>query len=178
MVNYNNSIIYKLCCKNINIKEIYIGSTSNELRKRKNQHKSDCNNVNRKHYNLNVYKFIRENGGFSNWSMIEVERYSAIDKLDLHKRERYYIELLNATLNNNIPNRSQKEYYKNNKDKLLEKQKEYDLNNKDKKKEQIKEHYEKNKQKILEKASEKIECKLCNKIMNISSLNRHNKTFH
>ena len=99
MVNYTKSIIYKLCCKNPEIKQIYIGSTANEIRKRKNQHKSDCYNKNRESYNLYVYQFIRDNGGFQNWSMIIIENYPCENKRKLEQRERYFIELLNATLN-------------------------------------------------------------------------------
>ena len=46
-VDYSKSMIYKLCCKDVNIKEIYVGSTTN-LIKRKYQHKADCYNKNRK----------------------------------------------------------------------------------------------------------------------------------
>ena len=46
-----------------------------------------------------VYTFINENGGWDNWDMIEVERYSGLDKQDLCKRERYHIERLESTLN-------------------------------------------------------------------------------
>ena len=56
--NYQNSLIYKIICKNTNIKEIYIGSTSN-FRLRKYHHKSCCNNENDKHYNLK--KFLYNN---------------------------------------------------------------------------------------------------------------------
>ena len=51
MVNYANGIIYKLCCLDPNITEIYIGSTTNKYR-RKQQHKGICNNVNGKKYNI------------------------------------------------------------------------------------------------------------------------------
>ena len=85
MVNYTKSIIYKLCCKNPEIKEIYVGSTTNFI-KRKYKHKSACNNVKDKDYNYNIYKYIRENGGFSNWDMIEIEKHSCNDKNELHKR--------------------------------------------------------------------------------------------
>ena len=69
MTNYQNAVIYKLCCKDINISEIYIGSTSN-MRIRKSVHKNICNNTSSRNYNSYVYKFIRENGGFINWYMI------------------------------------------------------------------------------------------------------------
>lgn len=172
MVKYNKSIIYKICCKNPEIKEIYIGSTANELRKRKNQHKTDSNNINSKSYNLYVYQFIRDNGGFDNWDIVEVERYCANDKQELHKRERYYIELLGASLNSQIPNRSQKEYEKDNKDKIKEYKQE------DKYKEKVKEYYQANKDKILEKQREKVECDICNKILSRHSLLRHKKNIH
>ena len=151
MVNYNKSIIYKICCKDINIKEIYVGSTANELRKRKSKHKSDCNNVNSHSYNLNVYKFIRNNGGFSNWDIVEIEKYNCNDKQELHKRERFYIELLGASLNSQIPNRSKKEYDEDNKDKILEKEKKRYEDNKEKILQQHKEYREIHKQEIAEK---------------------------
>ena len=189
MVNYNNSVIYKLCSKDINVKEIYVGSTANELRKRKNSHKSDCNNVNRPNYNSNVYKFIRDNGGWDNWDMIIIEKFECNDKLELHKQERYWLEELKATLNSQIPNRSMKEHYKANKDKIkeyyeenkkkkLEKLKEYYEKNKQEIKEKTKEYYENNKDKRNEKNKEKVKCDICNKILSRSSLNRHIKNLH
>ena len=64
MPNYENGLIYKLCCKDANITDIYVGSTTN-FKQRKKEHKADCHNENNKNYNRPVYKFIRENGG--NW---------------------------------------------------------------------------------------------------------------
>ena len=55
--------IYKNGCEN------YIGSTVN-YRKRKNYHKSCCNNEKSINYNFPVYKYIRENGGREDWNMI------------------------------------------------------------------------------------------------------------
>jgi hypothetical protein len=94
--------IYKLVCKDISIKELYIGSTTHFI-KRKYNHKSSCCNVNHKNYNFYVYRFIRDNGGWENWHMIEVEKYVAIDKHDAHRREREVMESLNATLNKSTP---------------------------------------------------------------------------
>ena len=88
--------VYKLCCIDPEIKEIYVGSTKN-LRVRKGQHKSTCHNENAKEYNLNVYQFIRANGGWESWNMVEIERYNAIDKRNLLTRERYWLENLKAT---------------------------------------------------------------------------------
>ena len=179
MVNYNNGKIYKLCCKDINVKEIYVGSTCNELKVRKYQHKSHCNNDKSKKYNINVYKFIRENGGFENWDIVIIEKYKECnDKLELHQRERYYLELLGATLNSQIPNRSQKEWHEDNK----EHKKQYREYNKDKIKEKDKDYYQKNKEHkkeyYKEYNKEKVKCNICNKEMTKNSLTRHKRTIH
>jgi len=125
-VDYSNSIIYKLCCNDPNVTEIYVGSTTN-FKSRKYCHKTNCNNNSEKNknYNLKVYKFIRDNGGFQNWSMIMLEQYNCENKKQLQSRERYYIELLKSSLNNNIPTRTKQEYNIDNKDKLKEYQKKY-----------------------------------------------------
>jgi hypothetical protein len=156
MVNYNKSSIYKLCCNDLNIKEIYIGSTTN-FTKRKQKHKSNCININSPHYHVKVYKFMRENGGWTNWSMILIDNVSCENKLELHKIERDYIEKNNSILNCHIPGRTQKEfyeknkeYYDDNKEKILKQKNEYYQKNK----ENYKEYYEKNKEKIKERINE------------------------
>ena len=50
-----------------------------------------------------VYKFIRENGGWINWEMVEVDKFSCVDSNEALKHERHYIELLKATLNKVMP---------------------------------------------------------------------------
>ena len=64
--------IYKLCCNDTDITEEYVGSTKN-FNRRRASHKSNCNNEKSKEYNYNVYHFIRVNGGFNNWRMIQLE---------------------------------------------------------------------------------------------------------
>jgi hypothetical protein len=109
MSRYANGIIYKLCCRDTDIQEIYIGSTC-AFRKRKGGHKSICHNTSSKGYNLAVYAFIRGNGGWDNWDMIQIEAYAAVSKLDLLSRERHWIETLKPELNREIPGRTDKEY--------------------------------------------------------------------
>ena len=162
-VNFNNSMIYKLCCRDTEITDIYVGSTTN-FKTRKNMHKSSCCNENGKSYNLNVYQFIRENGGWDNWDMILIEKFKCSNKLELLKRERYYIETLNARLNSRIPSRSKKEQMK-----------EYREKNKDKIKKQTKEYYEKNKEQIKEKRKKKIICK-CGASVSKRNISTHKKS--
>ncbi len=122
-IDYSKCIMYKLCCKDINITDCYIGHTS-DFRKRKATHKSDCNNPNNKRYNLNVYQFIRANGGWYNFDMVMIEEYKCSSSLEAAKRERELYEELKATLNKNVPSRSNTEYYKDNFDRINEKKKE------------------------------------------------------
>jgi hypothetical protein len=159
MVNYSNSSIYKICCLDPSIKDVYVGSTTN-LKIRKQNHKNCCNNSNHKSYNFPVYKLIRENGGFENWEMIEIEKYQATDKRQLHTRERYWLETLEATLNKLVPTRTTKEYYEDNKESVIKKTIEY---------------YEKNKQLLNEKRKVKMTCE-CGSIHRKDEKSRHIKT--
>jgi hypothetical protein len=175
-INYENACIYEIVCKDVNITERYIGSTTNLIQRRK-EHKSRCNNANCKHYNTFVYQFIRANGYFENWDVVLIERViDCKDKENLHKRERYYIEEKKAELNKQKPLRTDKEYYEENKEALMEQRKKYSENNKDKIAEQNKKYsdnnkdkkkayYEKNKEKILEKSKEYYENKKLIKIL-------------
>ena len=200
-IDYSKGLIYKLCCKDPQIEDIYIGSTTNFIQRKKN-HKSDCNNKNRKHFLNNKYKFIRETGGFENWDIILIEYYPCNSKKELECRERYYIEKLKATLNHQLPGRSDKEYYQDNKDKINQQSKEWRKDNIDKStqyekeyrknnKHKIREYVEKNKEKIKEYKKEyrknnecklrelnriKIECKFCKSIIQKYKLNRHQQT--
>ena len=130
-IDYSQTIIYKLVCNDINIPDCYVGHTTDYTR-RKQRHKTACNNINDKLYNCNVYLFIRDNGGWYNWSMVVIENYACNSSLEARKKERYYIEQLKATLNSNIPTRTIQQYYNDNKEKILEYKQEYYNDNKDK----------------------------------------------
>jgi hypothetical protein len=157
MPNYSDSIIYKLCCRNTDIEYYYIGSTINFSR-RKSEHKSICNNENHHNHNMPVYKYIRENGEWDNFDMIQIESYNAKDKRDLHSRERYWIEKLKPKLNINIPTRTQKESYVANRESKLEYVKKYRADNKDMIHIKSKKFREKHKEKIQKKYQEKFSC--------------------
>jgi hypothetical protein len=124
------------------------------MRRRKWAHKTNCNNETSKEYNFKVYQFIRDNGGWDNWDMIEVERFEAIDGNDARKKERYWVEELKANLNSNIPSRTQKEWVEDNKEYKIEYKKEWYEDNKEKINEKHKEYRKNNKEKIAEKSKE------------------------
>jgi hypothetical protein len=101
-INYENTIIYKIVCKDLNIEDAYVGHATDYI-KRKSTHKCSCNNDKCKNHNLKIYLKIRENGGWDNWEMIEIEKYPCHDKNEACARERYWYEELNSRLNTRIP---------------------------------------------------------------------------
>jgi hypothetical protein len=97
-MDYSKSVIYKICSRDKSITDVYIGSTTSFVR-RKNSHKSTCNNETDKGYNLYVYGFIRESGGWNEWEMIQIEEYPCTSRRELEFREEQIRTELNATLN-------------------------------------------------------------------------------
>ena len=91
-IDYSNTIIYKIFCKNKNINEVYIGHTTN-LIKRKYQHKIESKNILNK--KLNIYNTIRENGGWDNWDMLEITTYNCKNSEEARIKENEYYKLIN-----------------------------------------------------------------------------------
>ncbi len=102
MPEYANTIIYKIVCNDLTITNCYVGHTTN-FTKRKAQHKESCSTTTGAHYNYKIYTIIRENGGWSNWSMIEIEKFPCLDANEARARERHWYELNNSTLNSRQP---------------------------------------------------------------------------
>jgi hypothetical protein len=104
-IDYKKTIIYKIVCLDLDIKDNYVGSTTCFV-KRECKHKADCNNKK----NLKIYNIINNNGGWNNWEMIEIEKYPCTDSNEARMRERYYYEQLKSTMNSHNPNRTHKEW--------------------------------------------------------------------
>lgn len=117
-MDYSKTIIYKLVCNSLNVNHRYVGYTTN-FTKREYSHKNAAINETNKNYNDKIYQIIRENGGWDNWSMIQLEQCS---KQEATARQRYYYELLNADMNIRCPGRTKKEYLEQTK----EQKKQYD----------------------------------------------------
>ena len=111
--DYSKGFIYKLCCKDVNVKEIYVGSSIN-MKHRKNQHKTACNNINSPKYSQKNYQYIRENGGWDNWSMIWIKDYPSNSKRELEAEEDKIMRELNSSLNSNntIFNKEKRKEYR------------------------------------------------------------------
>ena len=111
MPDYSKTSIYKIVCTDPNVKECYVGSTCN-LSRRKTRHKNDCYYKDSKCFNYPVYKFIRENGGFENWTVIQLHEFSCENKQEKDKVEREWIEKIKPELNGNVPAKTKEEYKK------------------------------------------------------------------
>ena len=205
--DFSKTKIYKIVCKDVSIPELYVGHTTKMI-KRKYNHKDACCKEHKKEYNQYKYQFIRENGGWDNFEFVVIEDYPCNNVEEATRRERYWVENLNATLNKTLPSRTSKEYYETHKedikeqrkeyreknhDKILEKKKEYYYANQEEQKlkskefrethqEYIKEYktkwYDENKERLSEKNKEKSKCE-CGMEYTKSNKSRHFKTqFH
>lgn len=98
-IDYKNTIIYKIVHKDdYENTNIYIGSTTDFIR-RKNNHKDCSQNLNKKSYNDKKYQYIRENGGWGDFNMVEVEKFPCNDGNEARAREEYWRSYFNAQLN-------------------------------------------------------------------------------
>jgi hypothetical protein len=126
---------------------IYVGSTCLPLHQRFYTHKNSCFNKNGKDYNIHFYKAIRETNNINDWYIELYENYECDNKEQLLKREGEIIRQI-GTLNKTISGRTDKEYYIDNKDKILQERKEYYDVNEEKIKEYTKSNYHINKKDI------------------------------
>ena len=149
-IDYSNTSFYKIVCRDLSIADLYVGHTTDFVR-RKNGHKTVCNNPLSNSHEIYLYRFIRENGGWSNFDMILIEQTACLNKLDAEKKERQYIEELNATLNQVLPSRTKKEWAEDNKERLTEYKHNWHMSNRDKLLERKKENYIEKKQEINQK---------------------------
>jgi len=146
MVNYNEGKIYKIESTLGNM--VYYGSTTKKrLCDRMTTHRGDYNKWLKGKSNLVMVYNLFEEYGLENCKIILVENCPCESRDELHAREAHYIRNFEC-VNKCIPNRTNKEYYEDNKVKIAEKAKVYREVNKDK----IKEYREVNKDKILDKA--------------------------
>ena len=155
-IDYSKTIIYKLIHKeDYNNANIYIGSTINFI-VRKNKHKYCCNNENLIEYNEKKYRYIRENGGWDEWRMIEVEKYPCNDRREAEAREEYWRSYFNSQLNSKKSYRTDEEL------------KEYNTK-------YFKERYERDKAVFLKHQQEKLICE-CGCIIGRGNMRDHKKT--
>lgn len=167
MPNYQNGKIYVL--RSYQTDDIYIGSTTQKLCKRKVEHQSKYKN------------YLQCKGNYtSSFEIIKypdcyielLELYSCKNRCELIAREGYYIRK-NMCINKRVAGRTKKQYYAENKKHILDyhkqyyetnkqiindKHKQYQELNKDKLKQRSKQYYKNNKEEIKEKRKIKHTC--------------------
>ena len=148
----NNGLIYKI---ELNENDIYIGSTTKKLCRRQGQHNYDL----KKKPHRKLYKSCIENN-ITNIKCVWVADVIFNSNAELRMVEETYRKELNGNLNT-------KKCYSTEEDK-----KEYDKEYKKENKDKIKK-YRENSEK---KRKEKIKCNLCGCTMNKPSLKKHQKT--
>jgi len=96
-IDYTNTIIYKI--QHTEKEElIYVGHTT-DFTKRKSAHKLTTRSEKDKAYNRNLYKMIRDNGGWESFNMIEVKKFSCASKREAEAEEDKVMRELKATMN-------------------------------------------------------------------------------
>ena len=148
IIDYSQTTIYKIFCKDEQITDIYVGHTTN-FAKRKYQHKSACNRGDK----LKLYETIRKNGGWDNWNIYEIAKYNCNDNTEARIKEQYHYELLKSTLNSVSPYKDKTKYFCEKCNIYCENEVSYNK------------HIQMNKHKedwISKKLLDKYQCELCN----------------
>ncbi len=94
-----NFVMYKICPKNKELQFCYVGQTENFANRKRQHIRNTTNESDKKHYHLKHYQTIRENGGWDEWEMIELEKFNGKTKVEARIREQELIKEHNATLN-------------------------------------------------------------------------------
>jgi len=148
--DYKNGKIYKIEPVNGDDGDIYIGSTTKKyLSQRMTAHKYSYTQWKKNNILTNISSFnLFDKYGVENCKITLLEIYSCESNDELKAKEAEYIKLYNC-VNKNIPNRTQKEYYSDNKEYILDRCKQFYVDNKDKIIERNKEWSNNNKEKHL-----------------------------
>ncbi len=139
--------IYKIWSVS-NPEMVYYGSTQQQVCKRLNDHRRDYDRW-KKTNNRRLFtsSFLIIDMGEYEYATLESMEFE--EKFELKNRERFYIEN-NTCVNCRVPNRTNKEWYEENREILSEKKKIYAKANKEKFDDYNKKYQEENKEKIRE----------------------------
>lgn len=97
-IDYGNTTIYKISCKDSKVKDVYVGYTTNFIQ-RKYFHKNNCVSHEATNYDDRLYAVIRKHGGWENWKMENIHICNCEDYNAAKKMVQEYTVMLRATLN-------------------------------------------------------------------------------
>jgi len=172
---------YRFACNDPEIKSSYVGHTTN-FTERKAHHKHNCNSPTNKSYNYKLYQIIRDNGGFENWRMIEIESRLVKDKREAERIETEFMEKFQSDMNTYKAHRIFeteeeycKDYHTQHKEDITKQRASHHLDNKQSHNEISRQHYLDNKEDIKNQKREKIECE-CGVMTVRGHIQRHQKS--
>jgi hypothetical protein len=175
MPDYQRGKIYKIVCNTTGL--TYYGSTCEPtLARRLAGHRTHYGMWKRgtmkKTNKITSFKVLEK----GNYEIVLVEAVPCNSKMELHQRERFYIEN-NDCVNFITPLRTKSEYKIDNREVINEKQKIYYKSHKEEKAVYDAEYKLKNIQKLKEQAAEKYTCE-CGKITKRRHHNRHDLSLY
>jgi hypothetical protein len=147
MPNYQNGKIYTL--RSYQTDDIYIGSTTQSLAKRKGGHKCNYTQFQKgKGHYVTSFEVVK----YDDCYIELLEEYPCENRQQLEKREG---ELIRTTdcVNKAIAGRNSKQYYQDNREQLLEKATSYAKTHKTQISKKHKQYYQDNREQLLEKAT-------------------------
>jgi len=168
---YNHSKIYKIC-SNLTDK-YYIGSTTQTLAQRLSKHVGAYKThiKNNTHY-VSSYEIIKLGDAF----IVLLEQCNFNNQQQLFKREGDVIKLnINNVVNKQITGRTQKEYFIDNKEQIIEYNKQFYIDNAEQLKIKQKQYRNDNAEHIAEYNKQTFTCN-CGSITRFSDKSQHNKT--
>jgi hypothetical protein len=175
--DYANTVIYKIVCNDLSITDIYVGHTT-DFTVRKWSHKNNSTNEKGREYNTRLYTTIRANGGWENYSIIEIQKYPCKDATEARIKEREWFETLHARLNTLYPQRNKGEHYAENRERILANVKAWGDSHKKEKSERNQSYKESHKEEMKERRSKTFLCE-CGKETTHDHKSRHLLTkFH
>lgn len=93
MVNYQNSVIYMICCDDLNVRKFFMMYTTN-VQNTSCLFKANCIHNYAQSYYSPMYRYIRNHGGYENWSIVIVEEFPCDDLIDLRERTFYWDDIM------------------------------------------------------------------------------------
>ena len=97
IIDYSNTIFYKIVCKDPRITYKYVGHTTNYVQK-KHYHKYHCTTETTPKFNCEIYKIIRACGGWNNWTMEIINTLHCNNQQEVKQKEQEYSATLNAPI--------------------------------------------------------------------------------
>ena len=104
-IDYSNTLIYKLSCKDPLIEDFYLGYTTVGHATLCERFKNRCKND-----TWFVCAFIRTHGGFENWRVQRLALVSCSSSLEARTELRKHFDASTPSLNRHLPTRTNKEY--------------------------------------------------------------------